>query len=86
MHAKEFLPCCRTCAKNSNYAIRILNEFKKISNNYFITAYDTEVACPNVKTEEGLELLILSLEDFMFKAQDNWPKRQLLLAIRILLK
>ena len=42
--------------------------------------------CHNIKTEEGLAFLILALDTFLFKVQPNWPRRQLLLAIRLILK
>ena len=80
------LPFCRACEKNSDDPITRLKQLERESNNYFIAACDTEEICSNAKTEESLAFLILELDTFVFKAQPNLTRRQLLLAIRSLFK
>ena len=41
---------------------------------------------PNVKTEEGLTFLIAALNAHVFKVRLIWPRKQILLAIKLLLK
>ena len=53
---------------------------------YFISTCDAEAMYPNVKTEEGLTFLIAARDAHIFKVRLNWPRKQLLLAIKLILK
>ena len=52
----------------------------------FISACDAEAMYSNTKIEEGLAFIIVDLDSFIFKVKLNWPRKQLLLAIRLVLK
>ena len=66
--------------------LRILKDFKIVYDNIFITTCDAEEMCPNISTEEGFAFVMAALDSFVFKVKPSWPRRQLLLAIRLLLK
>ena len=41
---------------------------------------------PNIRTEEGLSFLILTLDVLIFKAKRQWPRKHLLLTMSLLLR
>ena len=85
-YLKELLPFCKTCIKNSDDVLGILRGFGLVFEDVFITTSDAEAMYPNINTEEGLAFVMVALDAFIFKTKPGWPRKQLLLAIRLLLK
>ena len=85
-YLKELLPFCKTYIKNSGDVLRILRDFRLVFDDIFVTTCDAEAMYPNINTEEGLAFIMAALGAFIFKVKPGWPRNQLLLAIRLLLK
>ena len=85
-HLKELLPFCKTHVKNSDDVLKILKDFKTVYDDIFVTNCDAETINPNVNTEEGLAFAIAALDSSALKVKPRWPRKQLLLEIRLLLK
>ena len=85
-YLKELLPFCKTHIKNSDDVLGILRGFGLVFEDVFIATCDAEAMHPNINTEEGLAFVMVALDAFMFKTKPGWPRKQLLLAIRLLLK
>ena len=85
-YLKELLPFCKTYIKNSDDMLRILRDFGVVFDDIFVTTCDTEAMCPKISTEKGLSFMIAALDTFIFRVKPGWPRNQLLLAIRLLLK
>ena len=72
--------------KNSDDVIRILRDFGLVFEDVFVTTCNAEAMCPNMNTEEGLDFAMTALDAFVLKIKLGWPRNQLLLVIRLLLK
>ena len=83
---KELLPYCYAQIKKYDDVIRKLNSFQCVSSNMHITACDAVAMYPNIHTDQGLALISMALDTFVFKVRPGWPRKQTTLAIKILLK
>ena len=54
-------------------------------NIFLFTAYSA-VIHPNINIEEGLKVLTLALDNLIFKVQPNWPRREIITAMQLLLR
>ena len=66
--------------------LRILRDIGLVFDYVFVATCDAEAMCPNFNTDEGLGLMMAVLDAFIFKVKPGWPRNQLFLAIRLLLK
>ena len=51
-----------------------------------MTTCDVEAMHANINTEEVLAFTMADLDAFIFKVKPDWPRNQLILVIRLLLK
>ena len=85
-YLKQFLPYHKTCMQISDDVLNNLKDVKTLNEDYFINTCDVETVHPNTKTEECLEFLIAALDAHIFKVRTDWPSKQLLSGIELLLK
>ena len=58
----------------------------KLDDNIFLFTADSTAMHPNINIEEGLKVLTLALDNLIFKVQPNWPRREIINAIKLLLR
>ena len=42
--------------------------------------------CPNINIEEGLMFLTIALDNLIFKVEPDWPRREIINDIKLLLR
>ena len=75
-----------TNIRDSDDFIKKLKALGKIEDNEFFFTSDAVAMCPNINIEEGVASLLLSHETDLLKFGDNFPIKQLIRALRILMK
>ena len=79
-------PQVSTCTRNLDDAIEKLSNIGVIRNNSIIISCGTVTTHLNLKTSEGIALIMLLLDSFIFKVKPSYPRNQKLLGIKILIK
>ena len=64
----------------------VLNALDELDDNMFLFTSDETAMCPNMKTEELLMFLTLALNNLIFKVEPNWPRTDVINAIKLLLR
>ena len=85
-YLKELLPFCKTYIKNSDDVLKSLKRFLSAEENVSFTTCDAVAMYPNIKTEEGLAFIIATLDGLIFRVKPENPRKQLLVAMCLLLK
>ena len=86
MWMRELLDQIPSHVKKSNEIAIILRYINELDDKMFLFAEDATSMQPNANTEEGLTYLTLELDNLMFKAEANWPRRDIINAIKLLLR
>ena len=83
---RELLDQIPSHVKKSNEIAIILRYINELDDKMFLFAEDATSMQPNANTEEGLTYLTLELDNLMFKTEANWPRRDIINAIKLLLR
>lgn len=85
-YLRELLPYVSSHIKDSDDLLGELKKFGPIEGDAFMSTSDAVAMCLNIRTDEGIMFLIAALDACLFKARLDWPRKQLLKAIELMLK
>ena len=68
---QELLLFCKKFITYSDDTLRVLREFKRVCEDYFVTTYDAEAMHPNIRTEVCFDFMLVALDSFVFKVKPS---------------
>ena len=86
MLLRESLVQIPSCVKNSNNVAIMLIFLNELDDVMFLFTVDATAMHPSINTEKGLTFLTLSLDNLMFKSETNWPRSDIINAMKLLLR
>ena len=64
----------------------LLNDIEELDDDALLFAADETAVCLNTNTEEGLIFLKIALDNLIFKVDSSWPRKEIINAIKLLLR